>query len=89
MTKFTIDGTNLRFQIKDLVLMFMKSTDECSVNGEGLKQAEIFRECGLDWGTYENATSSNQQYWIVGLLRDLEKDGLVQKDIATKKWRLK
>lgn len=67
----------------------MKNAAECLPNCGGLKQAEIFHECGLDWGTYENTTSSNQQYWVVGLLRDLEKDGLVQRDIITKKWRLK
>ena len=37
-----------------------KSCDYSSFS-EGLKQAEIFRACGLDWGEYPNATYSNQQ----------------------------
>lgn len=89
MRNYYAEGKNLKLEIKKLVLDFMKSTNECSPYSEGMRQAEIFRECGLDWGTYENATSSNQQYWIVGLLRDLEKDGCVQKDNISKKWRLK
>lgn len=89
MNNYKNEGEILRLKIREVVFNFMKSTPECSFNADGLKQSEIFRECGLDWGTYENATSSNQQYWIVGLLRDLEKDNLVQKDMQTKKWRLK
>lgn len=56
---------------------------------EGMKQAEIFRNCGLDWGSQENATSSNQQYWIVGLLRQLEKENKIVRDESTKKWNIK
>ncbi|MEG0456586.1 MAG: hypothetical protein RR549_00435 [Oscillospiraceae bacterium] len=89
MNNFYNDGKNLRLQIKQLVLNYMKSSVQCYPNNDGMKQAEIFRECGLDWGTYLNATSTNQQYWIVGLLRDLEKDGYVQKDEITKKWKIK
>lgn len=45
-----------------------------------LKTAKIFRECGFDWGCYPNATSSNQQYWIVALLRGLEKEGKIKRN---------
>lgn len=66
----------------------MQNDFDCCSNSEGLKQSVIFRKCGLDWGNYDNATSSNQQYWIVALLRELEKEGKVQRDPDSKKWRL-
>lgn len=67
----------------------MRSTTACSKYSEGLKQAEIFRICGLDWGEQLNATSSNQQYWIVALLRELEQENIIERDKCSKKWRLK
>ena len=82
-------GTELRLAIKELVFDYMKNSPDCAVYADGLKQAEIFRQCGLDWGEYPNATSSNQQYWIVALLRELESEGKVQRDVASKKWRIK
>ena len=82
-------GTELRLAIKELVFDYMKNSPDCAVYADGLKQAEIFRQCGLDWGDYTNATSSNQQYWIVALLRELESEGKVQRDVDSKKWRIK
>ena len=82
-------GTELRLAIKELVFDYMKNSPDCAVYADGLKQAEIFRQCGLDWGEYPNATSSNQQYWIVALLRELEYEGKVQRDVDSKKWRIK
>ena len=82
-------GTELRLAIKELVFDYMKNSPDCAVYADGLKQAEIFRQCGLDWGEYPNATSSNQQYWIVALLRELESEGKVQRDVDSKKWRIK
>ena len=82
-------GTELRLAIKELVFDYMKNSPNCAVYADGLKQAEIFRQCGLDWGEYPNATSSNQQYWIVVLLRELESEGKVQRDVDSKKWRIK
>jgi hypothetical protein len=87
MKDFLKDGTELRLQIKDLVFSYMKSKQECSVYSKGMKQAEIFRECGLDWGTHENATSSQQVFWIVGLLRELERENKIQR--IEKLWKLK
>lgn len=81
-------GTELRIAMKDLVYNFMKSSPECAPYSEGLRQADIFRSCGLDWGEYPNATSSNQQYWIVALLRELEKEEKILRD-ESKKWRIK
>ncbi|SJZ77059.1 hypothetical protein [Eubacterium coprostanoligenes] len=82
-------GTELCLAIKELVFDYMKNSPDCAVYADGLKQAEIFRQCGLDWGEYPNATSSNQQYWIVALLRELESEGKVQRDVDSKKWRIK
>lgn len=82
-------GTELRLAIKELVFDYMKNSPDCAVYTDGLKQAEIFRQCGLDWGEYPNATSSNQQYWIVALLRELESEGKAQRDVDSKKWRIK
>lgn len=82
-------GTELRIAIKELVFDYIKNSPDCAVYADGLKQAEIFRQCGLDWGEYPNATSSNQQYWIVALLRELEAEGKIQRDIGSKKWRIK
>lgn len=82
-------GTELRLAIKELVFDYMKNSPDCAVYADGLKQAEIFRQCGLDWGEYPNATSSNQQYWIVALLRELESEGKIQRDSDSKKWRIK
>jgi len=89
MRNFLSDGTKLRLQIKALILEFIQTYPECSAHAGGIRQAEIFKKCGLDWGDYPNATSSQQQYWIVGLLRELEKDEKIQRDTSTKFWRLK
>lgn len=88
MTDYEAKGKNIKSESKTLILDFMKDTINCHVNGEGMKLAEIFRKCGFDWGTYENATSSNQQYWVVALMRELEYEGLVKRDPETKKWKL-
>lgn len=87
--EFLLQGNNLRDMAKKLVLDYMKATVECASSAEGVKQARIFHECGFDWGGYPNSTSSNQQYWVVALLRELEKEEKVCRDPATKKWRLK
>ena len=86
---FKNEGEILRQNFKKLVLDFMMSKEVCSSFNEGMKQSEIFRECGMDWGEKESCTSSNQQYWVVAILRELEEEGKVQRDLETKKWRLK
>ncbi len=89
MNKYVEEGTKLRNQAKQLVISFMNSENDCWVTGPGIKQAQIFKRCGFDWGTYEKATSSNQQYWIVGLLRELESEGKVEQVRTSGPWRLK
>ena len=89
MINYMNEGKNFREQIKAFVYEFMQKSGDCAVNAKGMKTAEIFRQCGLDWGEYENSTSSNQQYWLVALLRELEKESKIQRDLVTKLWRVK
>lgn len=86
---FKSRGESLRFEFKNLVLEYMSTKEDCSRYSEGMKQSEIFRECGMDWGEKKNCTSSNQQYWIVAILRELEEENKIQRDAITKKWRIK
>lgn len=86
--KFSQVGEKIREQSKHLVLSYMKSNSNCARYGKGLRQAELFRLCGFDWGDYEKAESPRQQYWLVGLLRTLENEGLIQRDGVSKKWRM-
>lgn len=88
MINHFLEGKKLRLQVKNLVYDFMSNSSDCSASSEGMKQAEIFRACGLDWGDYPNATSSNQNYWIVALLRELEMEGKITRDLNSKKWRI-
>ena len=87
MRNYFQDGVALRKQIKELVWEYMQNSHECGPYASGLCAAEIFRECGLDWGDRQNATSSNQQYWTVALLRELESEGKVTRSITTKRWK--
>ena len=82
-------GAELRNEFKDLVYTYMQSKEECLPLSMGMKQADIFRECGMDWSEKANCTSSNQQYCIVAILRTLEEEEKIQRDNDTKKWRLK
>ena len=86
--KFSQVGEKIREQAKDLVLSYMKSNPNCTRYGKGLRQAELFRLCGFDWGDYEKAEPTRQQYWVIGLLRTLENEGFTQRDSVSKKWRL-
>lgn len=43
----------------------------------------------MDWGEKQNDTSTNQQYWIVALLRELAEENKIQRDNTNKKWRLR
>ena len=88
MVNHFLNGENLRNEIKALVYDYMENSIECASHASGIKQSEIFRACGLDWGEYPNATSSNQQYWIVALLRELESEGKVKRDSVSKRWTI-
>jgi hypothetical protein len=86
---FKAKGEELRSEFKKLVYEYMISTSKCQAVNSGMKQSEIFRECGMDWGEKKNCTSSTQQYWIVAILRELELEEKIQRDETTKKWKLK
>lgn len=88
MTEFKDRGEAMRVQAKQLVLDFMQNHLQCQAGAEGIKQAEIFRECGFSWGDYPKATSSNQQYWVVALLQELAAESKVERVPESKSWRL-
>ncbi|WP_323816573.1 hypothetical protein [Cellvibrio sp. NN19] len=88
MEKFKNAGKSLRAEAKVMVRQFMEQHELCAPNSSGLKQAEIFRECGLDWSNKPKATSSNQQYWLVALLKELEEEGVVEQVNESGPWRL-
>lgn len=89
MTAFVERGRSLRVQAKALVHEFMRNSDLCQPGRSGMKQSEIFRACGFDWGSSPNATSSHQQYWLVALMRQLEAEGTVERLPQSGPWRLK
>ena len=53
-----------------------------------MRLAPIFRACGFDWGPYQKATSTNQQYWVVALMRELEAEGKVERVFESGPWCL-
>ncbi len=88
MTKYESRGYEIRNLCKSLVLDFMQATTECQPTGVGMKQSQIFKQCGFDWGAYPSSTSSNQQYWIVAILSELKKEGKVVQISKSGPWRL-
>ena len=88
MNDFEARGSAIKASAKQLVVDFMQSTDVCQRGHEGMRLAQIFRACGFDWGDRPNATSSNQQYWIVALVRQLEAEGRVERVSESGPWRL-
>jgi len=89
MSRFEDRGTELRGTAKSLVLDYMRSVPQCQPGREGLRLSPIFNACGFDWGEYPKATSSNQQYWVVALMRELEAEGKVEQVADRGPWRLK
>lgn len=88
MTAFEMQGEKIRSLAKSLVLEFMIATDECQKAERGMKQAQIFKKCGLDYGNYPVATSSNQQYWLAAILWELKAEGKVERVYDSGPWRL-
>lgn len=89
MKDFEARGRALKTEAKALVHEFMRNVDLCQAGKEGMRLSPIFRACGFDWGQYPKATSSNQQYWVVALMRELEAEGKVEQVSASGPWRLK
>jgi hypothetical protein len=89
MNKFEKQGNEIRKHAEQLVLDFMKSNSMCEVSCLGMTQTDIFRKCGFDWGDYEKAQSTRQQFWIVALLKKLEAEDKVEQVRSSGLWRLK
>ena len=89
MKAFEERGNRLRAEAKAIVYEFMRASALCQPGREGMRLAPIFRACGFDWGEYEKATSSNQQYWVVALMRELEAEGKVERVSESGLWRLR
>ncbi len=88
MTEFEKRGKELREIAKSIVFDYMKNSNYCAPGNEGMKLAEIFRNCGFDWGDYPKATSTNQQYWVVALARELQAEGKIEQIRDRGPWRL-
>lgn len=82
-------GFELRSKAKKLAISVLTKHSDGNKNGKGIKQADVFRLCGLDWGNYPKALSTQQQFWAVALLRELESEGLVEQLKESGPWRLK
>lgn len=89
MDGFKGRGAQLKTAAKALVHEFMRASDLCQPGRAGMRLSEIFRACGFDWGDREKATSSNQQYWVVALMRQLETEGKVERVSPSGPWRLR
>jgi len=87
MTEFQDRGAAIRAQAKTLVLEFLEHHTDARPHGQGIRQAEISRACGFDWGDFPKATSSNQQYWTVALLKQLEAEGKIMQVRESGPWR--
>jgi hypothetical protein len=88
MTKFEKRGQEVRETAKSLVLDFMRAESLCAKDGAGMRQAEIFRACGFDFGDRSSSPSTQQQYWLVALLRELESEACVVRVRPGGPWRL-
>jgi hypothetical protein len=88
MNKFEARGNEIRTLAKSLVLDFLRSIPECQPGNTGLKQAQIFKQCGFDWGDYSVATSSNQQYWVAAIIWELKSEGKIERVSESGPWRL-
>jgi methionyl-tRNA synthetase len=88
MSKFENRGNEIRQLAKTLVYEFMQANPQCQVNAEGMKLAQIFRECGFDWGDYPKTTSSNQQYWVAAIAQELKSEGKIERVSESGPWRL-
>lgn len=87
MNEFHDRGAAIRAEAKALVFEFLEFHTDARPDGRGIRQAEISRACGFDWGDFPKATSSNQQYWTVALLKQLEAEGKILQIKASGPWR--
>lgn len=87
MDPYMLMGKQLREQAQALVRLYLSNHPEAAAGGPGIRQAEIFRACGLDWGDFPKALSTQQQYWVVALLKDMEAAGEVERIGSSGPWR--
>jgi hypothetical protein len=85
MQSFLDAGYQLREKAKEIVINYLRTHAE----GQPIKQAKIFKECGFDWGDYPKSNSTRQQYWGIALLQELRKEGRVEQIGEKGPWRLK
>jgi len=88
MTEYEKRGEEIRGLSKTLIFQFMQANSSCHPGKEGMKLAHIFRACGFDWGEYKNITSSNQQYWVGAIVRELEAECKIERVSESGPWRL-
>ncbi len=89
VNQYETRGQTIRLAAKELMLDFMRATSDCQPGQDGMRLSPMFRACGFDWGEYPKATSSNQQYWVVALVRELEAEGKVEHVSPSGPWRLR
>lgn len=88
MTNFKERGAQIRVIAMGLVVDYLEHHPDGRADGCGIKQSVICRECGLDWQHFDKATLSNQQYWTVAILKQLEEEGLVVQVRPSGPWRM-
>jgi len=88
MNSFESRGVEIRSLAKALVYEFMLTSPQCQANCEGIKLAQMFRECGFDWGPYPKTTSSNQQHWVAAIVQELKSEGKIERISESGPWRL-
>jgi len=88
MTQYEKRGNDIRQLAKALVFEFMNADPRCQKNSEGMKLAQIYRECGFDWGDYPKTTSSNQQYWVGAIAQELKAEGKIERVSESGPWRI-
>ena len=81
-------GAQVCANAKRVALAYMRTRAECAFVGAGLFHTELFRGCGFEWKDCGGEEFVKQQYWMIGLLRTLERLGEVRFDGAKKLWRL-
>ena len=89
MENFIKKTNQLKIEFKNLISDFISNNENCKSDNLGLKQAEIFRLCNMGFGNQKNCTESQQVFYLVAILRELEKEGKITRDPITKKWKLR
>ena len=65
-------GLYIKEKTKSLIIKCMQTHFNHCHNG--LSQTKIFKGCNLGWGDKKNTTETQQQFWVVALLKELEEE---------------